>query len=453
MFDLVINHVSSQSAWFQGFLDGDPRYQNYFITVNDAPDLTMVVRPRTTPLLTRFDTPQGPRQVWTTFSADQIDLNYKNPNVLLELIDLLLFYAARGARLIRLDAIAFVWKEPGTPCVHLPQTHAIVQLIRAVYDWVAPYMLIITETNVPHANNLSYFGNGTNEAHLVYNFALPPLLLHTFRTGNCGTLNDWVETLRLPSDRTTFFNFLASHDGIGLNPVRGILSDAEIQALVKQTELHGGLVSYKANANGTRNPYELNINYYDALNNPRSPEPLDLQVDRFICSQAIMLSLAGLPGVYFHSLFGSRGWFEGVQLSGHNRAINRRKLSQMELEEALEDPDSRRSKIYSRYKRLLLARACCAGFDPHGEQKSINLGPRVFGLLRWRRQSPANRILCLHNVTAGPQSIILSPELLGFEASRLSAITDLVTGQVRDLRQTPTIELDPYQVCWFTHAK
>ena len=453
MFDVVVNHVSSQSAWFQGFLRGDPRYQDYFITIDDAPDLTMVVRPRTTPLLTYFDTLSGSRQVWTTFSADQIDLNYKNPKVLLELVDLLLFYAAHGAQLIRLDAIAFVWKEPGTPCVHLPQTHAIVRLIRAIYDWVTPYMLIITETNVPHADNLSYFGDGSNEAHLVYNFTLPPLLLHTFRTGNCSTLNAWVDTFKLPSDQITFFNFLASHDGIGLNPARGILSDAEIEALVNQAERHGGLVSYKANANGSRSPYELNINYYDALNDPQSLEPLDLQVDRFICSQAVMLSLVGLPGIYFHSLFGSRGWTEGVKLLGYTRAINRRKLSRMDLEQALDDPDARRAKIYSRYKRLLLARASRAGFDPYGEQQSISLGPEVFGLMRWKRRSPADRIICLHNITAKSQSVALNFEQIGIEAGHLAALTDLVTEQVHDYRETLTIELAPYQVCWLARAE
>jgi len=240
MFDAVINHISRQSDWFQGFLRDDPSFRGYFIVIKGRPDLSAVVRPRITPLLTEVSTASGLKQVWTTFSDDQIDLNYANPDVLLEILDLLLFYVGHGADFIRLDAIAYLWKEPGTSCIHLPQTHRIVQLIRAVLDQVAPHVRLITETNVPHRDNVSYFGDGFNEAQLVYNFALPPLTLHAIQTGDARALSEWAANLALPSPQTTFFNFLASHDGIGLNPVRGILSEAQIDALVAKTEAHGG---------------------------------------------------------------------------------------------------------------------------------------------------------------------------------------------------------------------
>jgi len=333
MYDAVVNHISSRSEWFQGFLRGDPRYRDYFIAVDGLPDLSQVVRPRTLPLLTNFKTSSGEKRVWTTFSEDQVDLNYKNSEVLLEILDVLLMYAERGADFIRLDAIAYLWKEIGTTCIHLPQAHRIIQFLRAAFDEVAPHVHLITETNVPHTDNVSYFGDGTNEAQLVYNFALPPLTLHTFHTGDARLLSDWARTFALPSDKTTFFNFLASHDGIGLNPVRGILSDADIASLVDKTLAHGGLISYKQEADGTQSPYEMNINYFDALSDPNGKEPLDLQVERFLAAQAIMLSLVGVPGIYFHSLFGSRGWLEGVRQTGHNRTINREKLQFDKLQE------------------------------------------------------------------------------------------------------------------------
>jgi sucrose phosphorylase len=265
MFDGVINHISAESEWFKGFLRDDPPYRDYFITVDGDPDLSQVVRPRALPLLTSFNTPSGEKRVWTTFSADQIDLNFKNPEVLFEILDIMLMYIERGATYIRLDAIAYLWKEIGTTCIHLPQTHHLIQLMRCVLDEVAPHVHLITETNVPHADNISYFGDGTNEAQLVYNFALPPLTLHTFHTGNAQVLSNWAKTLTLPSDKTTFFNFLASHDGVGLNPARGILSNEEIDALVNKTLAHGGLVSYKNNSDGSQSPYEMNVNYFDAL--------------------------------------------------------------------------------------------------------------------------------------------------------------------------------------------
>ncbi len=313
MFDAVINHISAQSAWFQGFLAGEQRYQDYFIVIAGHPDLSKVVRPRTLPLLTRFTTSTGEKSLWTTFSEDQIDLNYQNPELLIEILDLLLFYSAHQAEFIRLDAIAYLWKEIGTSCIHLPQTHAVVRIMHELFELAAPQVKLITETNVPHIENLSYFGDGTNEAHLVYNFALPPLILYTFQTGDAGPLAAWASGLRLPSRQVTFFNFLASHDGIGVSPLRGILPESAIEELARRTLAQGGLVSYRSNPDGSHSPYELNINYFDALANPGSNEPLDLQLDRFCAAHAIQLALPGVPGIYFHSLFGSRSWPEGVR--------------------------------------------------------------------------------------------------------------------------------------------
>jgi len=433
MFDAVINHVSAQSAWFQAFLRDDPRYRDWFIVVPDDADVSRVIRPRALPLLTTFETPSGAKRVWTTFSADQIDLNYHNPDVLIEIIATLLFYLARGASWLRLDAIAFLWKEFGTTCLHLPQTHHLIQLVRAIVDEVAPQTILITETNVPHAENVSYFGDGTNEAHLVYNFALPPLTLHAFHTGDARTLSRWASELTLPSRQVTFFNFLASHDGIGLNPARGILRDDEIDALVARALAHNGLVSYKANADGTSSPYELNINYFDALNDPHARESLDTQIDRFVCAHAIMLALVGVPGIYFHSLFGSRGWRAGVAQTGQNRTINREKLARAALERELSDPSSRRARVFAYLAQLLRVRAAHPAFDPYGEMGVLDLDPSVFALQR------GDQVLCLQNVSAQARTVELSGRW-----------QDVLTGKSL---QTNTLTLLPYQVRWLAREK
>jgi len=399
IFDGVINHISAQSEWFRAFLQDDPHYLNYFIAIDDSPDLSQVVRPRALPLLTAFQTSSGEKKVWTTFSADQIDLNFQHPEVLLEILDVLLMYVERGATFIRLDAIAYLWKEVGTTCIHLPQTHHVIQFLRDALDDVAPHVHLITETNVPHADNISYFGDGANEAQLIYNFALPPLTLHTFHTGDARVLSNWAKTLSLPSSKTTFFNFLASHDGIGLNPARGILTNEEVDSLVNKALEHGGLVSYKHNTDGSQSPYEMNINYFDALSNPNGNESLDLQVNRFIAAQAIMLSLLGLPGIYFHSLFGSRGWIKGEKQTGRNRTINREKCGFEKLQNELADENSLRARVFARYRQLLLMRSGSPAFHPHGTQKILNLHPSVFAV---ERISPNgnSRVLCLHNVSA-----------------------------------------------------
>ena len=441
MFDAVVNHASIQHAWFQAFLRDDPHYREYFVVVEGNPDLSRVVRPRALPLLTTFDTPSGPKRVWTTFSADQVDLNFQTPDVLLEIIDTLLFYVAHGAQLIRLDAIAYLWKELGTSCIHLPQTHHIIRLFRAVLDVVAPHVILITETNVPHVDNISYFGDGTDEAQMVYNFALPPLTLHTFYTGNSRVLSQWAAGLTLPSTRTTFFNFLASHDGIGVNPARGILSEAEIDSLIQRVIDHGGLVSYKDDVSGVPVPYELNINYFDALSNPQSEESMALQVNRFMTAQAIMLSLVGVPGIYVHSLFGSRSWHEGVQLTGRNRTINRQKFARSNFERELSDKASLRHHVFVRYAQLLGARQRSPAFHPHGVQQVLDYGDGVFAMLRLSPDGD-ERVLCLHNISDRPQNVhIQSKDVVAGSSGQW---VDVITSDSFEDR----LALEPYQTLW-----
>jgi sucrose phosphorylase len=379
--------------------------------------------------------------VWTTFSADQVDLNYRNPAVLLEIIDILLDYVSRGANLIRLDAIAYLWKETGTSCIHRPQTHWIIQLLRLALDEVAPHVLLITETNVPHADNLSYFGDGYNEAQLVYNFALPPLVLHSFYYGDARALSEWAADLTLPSQQTTFFNFLASHDGIGLNPVSSLLPEPAIQELVSRVLSHGGLVSKKHNPDGRVSPYELNINYFDALSDPNGTEPVSLQVDRFVTAHAILFSLVGVPGIYFHSLFGSHGWPEGVQQTGLNRTINRQKLSRIELEQRLAEPKSLRAQVFNRLGGLLALRTGQLAFHPSGGQRVVECPRAVFGVLR---TSPDRKeqVLCLHNLSAQTQPVEINLAEYGAERAVDLISRQPVAGGHMALR------LNPYQTLW-----
>lgn len=438
MFDAVFNHISAQSAWFQAFLRGEAPYKDYFVVTDPKADLSLVRRPRALPLLTPFQTPAGEQYVWTTFSDDQIDLNVTNPDVLLDLVRILLFYVEQGADLIRLDAIGFLWKVIGTSSIHLPETHMVVQLMRDVLDMVAPQTLLVTETNVPHDENISYFGDGANEAQMVYQFSLPPLVLHTFRTGDTRALTRWAETIQRPSDQTTFFNFTASHDGIGVQPARGILREDEIDALVDLATAHRGFVSYKNNSDGTRSPYELNITYFDAITNPEvTAQNPAVAVRRFLCSQAIMLAFVGVPGIYFHSLFGSRNYPEGVEETGRFRSINRQKLNASALLHDLEDVNSLRSQVYNQYLHLLDIRTHEPAFHPLGGQTVLNLGAAVFGV---ERTSPdgQHRVLALHNVRGEPLALILPKD-------GASGWHDLVA----DRHFTGSrLMLGPYQVAW-----
>ncbi|MCS7071434.1 MAG: sugar phosphorylase [Anaerolinea sp.] len=426
MFDLVLNHASVSSSWFQRFLADEPPYNNYFVTADPALDLSAVVRPRTHPLLTPFETAAGTRYVWTTFSADQVDLNYGEPALLLEMLDILLDYVRRGADYIRLDAIAFLWKIPGTPCIHLPQTHAVVQLMRAVLDAAAPWVKLVTETNVPHHENLTYFGDGYNEAQMVYQFALPPLLLHTFLTGSAEMFTDWAASLSTPSDRATFFNFTASHDGIGIRPVTDLLPSDALDYLFKTVTERGGQISYRVREDGSRSPYELNITYFDALRIPS--EPLSTSIDRFITSQAIQLALAGLPGIYLSSLFGAESWHEGAAQTGRARTLNREKFD-FERLAAMLTSNSHHGLVFRRYQALLHARAACPAFSVTVPQQMLHLHRAVVAIER-------DTVLALHNVSGEAVDVTL-PD--GHNRR------DLLSGTNYD---SSRLRLAPYGVLW-----
>jgi sucrose phosphorylase len=447
MFDAVINHISAQSDWFQCFLRDDPRYMDYFTVIEPGTDLSSVFRPRSSPLLTPVRTPSGEKLVWTTFSADQVDLNFRDPVLLFEIIETLLYYIDQGAEFLRLDAVTFLWKEIGTSSANLPQTHCIIQLFRTVLNIVAPQVTIITETNIPHKENISYFGDGFNEAHMVYNFALPLLTIHTFCDENAEILSDWAASLDYPSTQTTYFNFLAGHDGIGIQPVRDILSRKDIDQIIERATKIGGYVSEKSNSDGSLSPYELNINFLDMLKGVSNPnEDTNLVVNRFLTSHAIMLALRGVPGIYFHSFFGSQGWHEGVEQTGRYRTINREKLIRHKFEAKLAEPQSLHHCVYHGFMELLKKRNTNPAFHPNSDQRVIRCHKSIFALLRSSLDGNT-QMLCLHNVSNRDLDVSINLRGLSLPAINhlfdlLSERTFMVDGNSLDL------SLEPYQSLW-----
>ena len=404
MFDGVINHISQESDWFKAFLAGDPRYAAYFIEDDPNKDYSQVVRPRVLPLLHDYVDANGKtRYVWTTFSRDQVDLNYRNPQVLLQIIDLLLFYATKGAQLIRLDAIGFMWKEDNSTCIHLPQTHDLIKVMRAVMVEAVPDLIFITETNVPHLENISYFGNGYDEAQMVYNFTLPPLLAYSLLNGTSEKFTAWAQSLELPSKEVCFFNFTASHDGVGLRPVSGILDEAEIDVLLTAAKANGGKVSYKTDADGGQSPYEINCNYLSLLCG--AEKEVDQGSARMILAQAVMLAFPGLPAIYFHSLVGSQNDIAGMESSGQNRRINREKLDYDQLVNELETEPVRKA-VWSAMQHLLRVRQQSTAFHPFGTFRFHDLSPSLISIQRFSPDQQ-EEVWLLFNLTTGHQEVHL----------------------------------------------
>ncbi|MGC1099829.1 alpha-amylase family glycosyl hydrolase [Pantoea agglomerans] len=435
MFDFVCNHMSAHSAWFSHFLAQDPGWDDFFISMPPATDLSAVTRPRTSPLLTPFKMADGDtRFIWTTFSADQIDLNFANPEVLLRMVNVLLDYLKRGADYVRLDAVGYMWKTPGTRCIHLEKTHQLVKLFRAIADQVAPGTVIITETNVPHQDNISYLGNGHDEAQMVYQFSLPPLVLHAIHTGSARALRQWASALDLSSNDTTFFNFLASHDGIGLNPARGILSEVEIVALVRDLALEGALVSYKNNPDGTTSPYEINVTYLDALN--REDDDDATRLKRFLLAHAILLVFPGVPAIYIQSILGGRNHYDGVRAAGHNRAINRQKYDLQHIETDLAGGNWLRQQVYTRLGQLIQLRRRQPAFHPDNPMTLYESENAVLVLRRHQPES-GDGLLCVFN---------LSGRSVETQLPVAHTLQDVVSGEKID--GTQPVKLDAWQFMW-----
>lgn len=444
MADLVINHCSSRSQWFENFRRGLDPGRDYFMTADPSDDLSQVVRPRTSPLLREVETVEGTRHVWCTFSHDQVDLDFRNPQVLLEFVGIIRRYLDEGVRIFRLDAVAFLWKEIGTPCIHLPQTHEVIRLLRTLIEHAEPSAMIITETNVPNRENLTYFGNA-NEAHAIYNFSLPPLLLNTLVTGDCTYLSQWMMSMPPAQHGTAYFNFIASHDGIGLRPAEGLLSEEEIGTLVNTMQRFGGLISWRDDARGGRKPYEVNIALIDALQGTvEGPDRWGLE--RYVAAHAIMMALEGIPAFYVHSLLGTHNDRLRVERTGHNRAINRHQWDWEELEEALSDGVSSHAEVLSRLKRLIDIRRQQPAFHPNATQFTLQLGRALFGFWRQdmqRRQS----IFCITNVSDRPQALHLRNINLTVTDDWRDLISEM---HFEDADQVVT--LAPYQVMWITNT-
>jgi sucrose phosphorylase len=449
MFDAVFNHVSSKSRYFQEFLNRDPFFKDLFICFRSRDELTpeqleRIRRPRTSDILTEFQSIDGPVYVWTTFSPDQVDVNFKNPDALIRILEVLLMYIRRGADILRLDAVTYLWAEPGTSCASLEETHEIIKLFRDAVDLVAPGVALITETNVPHEENISYFGNGHDEAHMVYNFALPPLVLHTFYTEDTTALSNWAKDLETPSKTTHLFNFLDSHDGFGVMGVKDILPKEAIDAMIKRAEEHGGMVSYRTDREGTESPYEINITLFSALNKDESGEEMDLQIKRLLAARNISLVLQGVPAAYLLGLIGKRNDVEAAMATKSKRAINRTVLDYELLTQSFEDPKNKLYRIRE-LGGLVYIRQRHRAFHPNGPQKVLTLYPNVFALLRTSPEGDEH-ILTLTNVANRVCDIEVPLDQVGI---RDVGWYDLIAQREWSAEGDKlAIRLEPYDILW-----
>ncbi|MEM1435321.1 MAG: alpha-amylase family glycosyl hydrolase [Pseudomonadota bacterium] len=431
MFDLVINHCSREHLWFADFVGGLLPGCDYFLTSEPSAELDQVVRPRNTPLLSLVQTRQGPKHVWTTFSEDQVDLNFGNPDVLFRFAEILLDYVRHGARYIRLDAIAFLWKRLGSNCSSLPETHMVVKVLRILLELSGVPVRLLTETNVPHAENVSYFGNG-DEAHLVYQFSLAPLLLYAYLFEDAAPLGEWLEELDSAPAGCTYLNFIASHDGIGLRPLEGLLPIERVDALVDRCRERGAFVTLRTTADGEERPYEINSSLFSALGD--GPQALPA----FLAMHQLLLAFAGIPALYVHSLFGTLNDRMGVERTGRTRSINRSQLELGDIEAQLDDPDSRAAQVFSGLREALALRRAQSAFHPEARQTLLR---STRDQLLFERCAETQHILVVASFSQAPASLAW-PEGWVDGADCM----DLLTGEICD--GSEPLAMAPLQVRW-----
>jgi sucrose phosphorylase len=304
--------------------------------------------------------------------------------------------------------------------------------------------VIITETNIPNIENMSYFGN-QNEAHWIYNFSLPPLLVNTLITGNSYHLRQWLMSMPTASNGTAYFNFIASHDGIGLRPLEGLLSEEEEKQLISTMQDFGGRVSWRTLSEGESKPYEINIALYDALQGTVNGRD-DYNFQRFICAHVVMLGLQGVPAFYIHSLLATGNDYQRCFNSGHNRCINRHQWQYDEIQNLLAKEDNQHSQVFSEIKRLITLRAQQPAFHPNAAQHVLYLGDGFIGFSR-NSDDESQFVYCISNITGSAQSIALTSLNLHHDYRFM----DLITGCSISVEQEDIV-LEAYQTLWLSNT-
>ena len=439
MADVVINHASARGLWFKNFLKRKKPGKDYFLTVNSKFNTSKVVRPRDHKLLKKIKIFEKNDYLWRTFSPDQIDLNFKNPSVLLRFIKIIIYLINNGVTIFRLDAIAYLWKQNGTKCINLSQTHEIIKLLRVVTSLLNVQTLIITETNLPEKENLSYFGKN-NEANWVYNFSLPPLLIHAFLFENSSYLNQWSRKLPSTKHGNCYLNFIASHDGIGIRPTEGILNEKTLGSFLKRLKKNGSKFSYRKVQNKSKKVYEANITVFDALRKSDFDPKGLFFLERYVSAHAIMISFEGIPAVYFNSLFGKSNDEAKYIITGNNRDVNRYKWNFNNITTKLRDKKSKQSIFYRNIGALLEIKRKQKAFHPNASRININLGSKIFCFKRISKDKKQS-IICMTNLS----SKIQTPNF-----KKIGSYRDLLNSNLK-FREGNSLILKPFQTVWLTN--
>jgi amylosucrase len=472
--DVVVNHTSNQHLWAASARAGDRRYQDYYYTFEnrDVPDMfeesMPEVFPETSPGNFVWDEEMG-RWVMSVFNDYQWDLNYSNPAVFIEMLDIILFWANQGADILRLDAVAFLWKKIGTICQNEREAHLLLQLFKDCCQVTAPGVLFIAEAIVAPLEIIKYFGEDAvvaKECEIAYNATFMALLWDAVATRNAKLLNQGILSLPDKLDRATWLNYIRCHDDIGLG-----FDDADIRKADYEPRAHRRfLVDYFTGrfegSDSRGQPFGVNLKTGDArisgslaslVGLEAAIENADEQaitrcVDLILLMHGMILSFGGIPLLYYGDEIGTLN--DGSFLEDASKANDNRWMHRPRLDWSLAALRAQRSSVQGRIfeglKRMIGVRKTIPAFSDFNNRELIDSGnPHLFVFLRYAFDAGSD-VLVVANFDSTPQSLDLV-DLRNRGSFRYEALQDLCTGQQPSMFKNQLV-VPPHRFYWLSDS-
>lgn len=471
VLDVVVNHTSDEHEWALKARQGDKKYQDYYYVFDDRemPDAyeeaMPEIFPETSPGNFTWDQQMG-KWVMTVFNSYQWDLNYRNPAVLIEMIDIILFWANKGADILRLDAVAFLWKKMGSACQNEREAHLLLQLMKDCCQVTAPGVLFIAEAIVSPREITKYFGDdaiSAKECEIAYNATFMSLLWDAVATKNANLLNRGVKSLPEKLERATWLNYVRCHDDIGL----GFSDDDARLCGYDPFEHRRFLVDYFTGkfptslARGL--PFGENLKTGDrrisgslaslvgleAALESQNEEAIDAAIDTILLLHSMVLSFGGIPLIYYGDAIGtlnSTAYLDDQSKRNDNRWVHRSHFD-WEKAERRRQNGTVENRIFCALKKMIAIRKETLAFaDFDNRQLLVVDNPNLLVFSRNDPKNNRNRVLVIGNFNDGAQT---------FHAGSLIRAGFFQWGKMKDLYSGVTVEVDRENItvpelsfCW-----
>ncbi|MBU0498478.1 MAG: alpha-amylase [Gammaproteobacteria bacterium] len=475
--DVVLNHTSDEHEWAQKARQGDAKYQDYYYSFKDrhVPDMfeqtLPEVFPENAPGNFTWDEAMG-RWVMTVFNSYQWDLNYSNPAVFIEMLDITLFWANLGADIIRLDAVAFLWKKIGSTCQNEREAHLILQLLKDCCQVSAPGVLFIAEAIVAPVEVIKYFGEDAvmaKECEIAYNATYMALLWDAIATQSAKLLRQGLRSLPDKLDRATWLNYVRCHDDIGLG-----FDDADIHRVGYDPLAHRRfLIDYftgvydESPARGQ--PFGRNLKTGDARISgslaslagletamERNDEAqIEQAIARILLLHSMILSFGGIPLIYYGDEIGTLNdcsFLQDENKAGDNRWMHRPRIN-WDKAELRYRRGSVEQRLFDGLKKMIAVRKEIPAFADFNNRELLEVeNPHLFAFLRTRPDNINQAVLVVGNFSAKPQ--YLNPDNLGNRRGlfHFSQITDLCSGESPSLFKEQLV-IPPFQFYWLSDRR